>query len=60
MNKIDMLIIRLEEADEVDLMEFDFDECFGYLRDYKKLLAWREKAFDAHPNIDIDIENLDT
>ena len=24
------------------------------------LIEWQEKAFEAHPNIDIDIENLTT
>tara|TARA_R110001606_G_scaffold289137_1_gene437155 strand:+ start:2705 stop:2887 length:183 start_codon:yes stop_codon:yes gene_type:complete len=30
------------------------------VKELNELAEWQEKAFEAHPNIDVDIENLET
>jgi len=60
MKDISNIIMELEEADETELMEFDFRECFKYLREHQQLLAWQAKVLAAYPNIDLNIAAMDT
>ena len=38
-SKAEKIIAKINEADEVEIMEFDFDECFTYLRELETLKA---------------------
>ena len=38
MSKAEEIIKAIDEADEVEIMEFDFDPCFEYLREMESAL----------------------
>ena len=48
---------------DLDALERDFDKIQRILankvRKIKKLERWQERAFEAHPNIDLDMEARD-
>ncbi len=41
---------------DVDAANNAWNECKKAADELAELRAWREKAFEAHPNIDLDIE----
>jgi len=55
-DELKLLKMKLKQGDYngVDIMQawLAIDELI-------ELREWRDKAFDAHPNIDIDIEHLE-
>ena len=41
MSKAEQIIKTIEEADEIEIMEFDFDPCFEYLRKMESMHCLR-------------------
>ena len=46
--KAEQIIEKIEELDEVEIMEFDFNECFTYMRELelcmKNIIDWHNRA----------------
>ena len=59
MSKAEKIISEIEEADEVEIMEFDFDACFTYMREMERQLRFlidNDSINDS--SIDKEIESL--
>ncbi|WP_422134986.1 hypothetical protein [Endozoicomonas sp. ALD040] len=52
MSKAEELIKQIEEADEIEILEFDFDPCFAYMREMesalKEITARFQEKLDLH------------
>jgi len=43
---VELIIKKIEEADEVEIMEYDFNECFTALREMHHALSVCKETFD--------------
>ena len=50
-DKAEKIIQEIESADEIDIMEFDFNECFTYMREMERCL---NKILVAHRHSIVD------
>ncbi len=50
-SKAEGIIKKIQEADEIEIMEFDFDPCFEYLRKMEAALREIAECDDIHTKL---------
>lgn len=48
---VEKIITKIQEADEIEIMEFDFDECFTALREMKYELEKTNKQLSQYKDV---------